>query len=192
MQYAATFVDSTLFGPASGTNTGITVPIAPTAGGELLVVTITNSAGAYGWVRMTGGTSEFQVGAGPLPCGKYVAIFTLGNIEPGVSSLTIETEYQQPPPAFAVLVTRFAGLAPDTGATFSYDYGDPTAACPGTVVASAVTSCGEVSLLPESPFVARTLVDGVAAAYYIPTDAGRFTADWQATDTMYSTIVSLD
>lgn len=166
--HAATFVDSTLFGPASGTNTGVTVPIAPTTGGELLVVTVTNSTAAYGWVHMIGGRSEFQVRAAFDQCGKYVWIFTVGNIEPGLSSFTIDTEYQQPPPEFAVLVTRFAGMPPDSGARFSYNYGDPTAACTGTVVASAATSCGDVSLAPDSPFVTRPLIDGVAAAYYIP------------------------
>jgi hypothetical protein len=190
VQYAATFVGSEVFGPASGTPTSLAVPMTPTTGGELLVMTVTSPTGDTGWIRMVGGDAVFQVGASSLS----TLIFSVGNVQPGVSSFVIEQQYKQPPPTYAVLVMRFVGLPPDIGAKLSHDYsGSGTVeACPGTVIVSAATSQGDPSLLPESPFIARKVVDGVASAYYIPSAAGVYAASWAPADDLLGAIVQFD
>jgi hypothetical protein len=195
VQHTATFVDSMVFGPASGTATSLTVPITPTLGGELLVIAVASPTGDYGVVTMVGADGPFQVVTGARTCGKTAVIESLGNVPPGVSSFTIETFYTQPSPVFAVFVMRFAGLAPDTGASVSHNIAgtdDAVPACPGTVVVSTATSCGDVSLSAESPFIALDPIDGMAAAYHIPSSPDEYRADWVATETMSSAIVQFD
>jgi hypothetical protein len=193
MQYAASFVDSSVFGPVSGTS--FTVPLAPTIGGELLVVSLASPTGQVGSISMTGGKVLYQVATAQETCGKTAVIATVGNIEPGVSQFTVQTSAPQPdpPPTFVAFVMRFAGLPAETGATLSYNFGESRAlaACPGSVIVSTATSCGGVSLPPASDFTALDVVDGMAAAYYIPTAAGEYAARWESIDTVASAIVEL-
>jgi len=193
VQQAASFVGSTVVGPVSGTS--VTVPIMPTSGGQMLVVAVAGTLASTRYPRMIGGDTAFQVGTANQTCGKNAALFSVGNIEPGVSSFTVQSEYGSPSDTFVVFVMSFAGLDPATGARLSYDFGHggyAPLACPGTVIASVVTSCGDVALSPESPFEALAPIDGMATAYYIPSAYAEYGANWRATDTMSTAIVELE
>ena len=193
VQRAATFVDSSAVGPVSGES--VAIPITPTTGGELLVVTVAGASANTRYVRMVDGQPVFQVATPRETCGKGAVIFSVGNIEPGVSGFTVESDYSSPSDTFVVFVMKFDGLDPGTGAKLSYNYGHgeyATAACPGTVVLSATTSCGDVVLSPESPFQAPGSIDGTAAAFYIPSAYGEYSANWRAADTTSTAIVELE
>lgn len=190
---AAVFVDSTVAGPLTGRSA--TVPITPTTGGEMLVVAVAGANADTRYVRMLGGQSVFQVGTGSETCGKRAAVFSVGNIEPGVASFTIESDHALPADAFVVFVMTFDGLDPGTGAKLSDNFGFgeySAAACPGSVVISMATSCGEVGLLPESPFQVPGSLDGMAAAYYIPSAYGEYRADWRAADAISTAMVQFE
>lgn len=181
------FVGSSVFGPMTGSS--VDVPITPTIAGELLVVTIVTPQLLFTHPTMIGGESAWQVGLpGDGRCGKYAMVWTLGNIEPGVSNVHIDAMTMST--TYAVSVSTFTGLRVDSGtrATSNYGFGEEALpACPGALLISAAM-CGAPSLPADSAFREIDIVDGVKTAYSVPTKAGTYTSDWLGDDTLATAI----
>jgi hypothetical protein len=176
---AATLVDSFIWGPVTGIST--TVPMSPTAAGDLLVVTIVNT---YGAIRMTGGQPRLQIGLGGS-CSTFSTMWSVGNLVDGVTSFNIEMT--GPQTTFTAFVHRFRGLRAEAGAELTYAYGHSyygdgaapkVAACPGSAVVSIITSCGHLAPGPNPPFTGLDVVARSSTAAYAPDTFGYYGAEW--------------
>ncbi len=187
---SAQYIEGVALGPFAGTMPALSMPTA--SPGDLLVITIASPDRDFGALRMTGADTALQVGLQDR-CGRWSTVWSVGNIVSDVSSFGVEVSDGA---RYAVFIHRFRGLAPETGAHLTYEYGHSTtaqaprlAACPGAAVVSAVISCGSLALAAESGFVGLDVIDGTSAAAYVPDAPGYYGAAWDASDLTSTTTV---
>jgi hypothetical protein len=177
--------------PAAVSSTQLTIPIAPTHGGDLLAVTVTLTGSAprvRSLVTSKGAHFSRDDAMWDLGCDHTFEQWSFPAVDADVTSIELTLEAEASVLAYVIEASGLSPFPITTGQNSFVPAGTMpvpmytdavVSAANGDLIVAQFTACGTLTGLdPASPFTPLPAHDNAMAAYLVPTATDSYAAHW--------------